>query len=269
MESNPVLNSIKARLWRRNQNWLAVICGQTGTGKSWSACSIAKIIDKSFTIDNVVFSATEFIELINSGKAKRGSVIVFDEAGVGFAARNWYSKFNKNLSYILQTFRHMNLGLIFTVPSFDFVDVHARRLFHAYIETHTINYKERYVRLKWQGLQYNAMTKTLYRKYPRVRGPDGKIRRIPYMDIYEPPDNIKNPYEAKKKSYLAMLNKEVEARIKAELNKGKHKGKTKKSIIKKAWEQGLTNKQIATEYNISLNYVKLQTNLLGGANKPQ
>ena len=69
---NIVLKRIRKRLKKTNQNFLGVICGQTGSGKSYSALTICKEIDPSFDIDRVTFTPEQFMELLNSGKLKKG-----------------------------------------------------------------------------------------------------------------------------------------------------------------------------------------------------
>ena len=95
------IHQINVRLHNRNQNWLAIICGEPGSGKSYAALSIAEKIGGNIT---VVFSPKQFMEAVNSGDLKKGDTLIFDEAGVGLAARDWNSKLNKLLGSVLQTF---------------------------------------------------------------------------------------------------------------------------------------------------------------------
>src|SRR3990172_2181506 len=74
------------RTMKKNQNNLISIVGKTGSGKTFSAISICEIMSKMdgvpFTIEHIVFSLRELMDLINSGKLKRGRKIVFDEPQV-------------------------------------------------------------------------------------------------------------------------------------------------------------------------------------------
>lgn len=205
------IKNVKNRLHKRNKNWLAIVCGETGSGKSYTALKIAKAIDPSFNIDRVVFTVKEFMELVTSKKIKRGMVIVFDEAGVQIASREWYSLRNKSINYVLQTFRHQNLGVIFTTPTFDFIDKQTRKLFHAYIETQKINKKHKYVLVKWLNLQPNPKYDKTYFKYQRT-SKDGtyKINRV---KIYKPEKDLITEYERKRRKYTTKLKNEVLAGI--------------------------------------------------------
>ena len=83
-------NYIKSRV-DRNQNYVMLFVGQTGTGKSYAAMSLAEHVDPNFNINRVVFTADEFIAILNQDKTMvKGSVIMWDEAGVGMPAREWY-----------------------------------------------------------------------------------------------------------------------------------------------------------------------------------
>jgi len=107
---------------------MIAITGETGSGKSYSALTIAELIDPEFNIDKVVFEPKDFLKLLDT--AKRGDVIVFDEAGVGIPAREWQTIQNKLFGYVLQVIRYKNIGIIFTVPHLNFIDSQARRLIH-------------------------------------------------------------------------------------------------------------------------------------------
>ena len=81
---DPVLNRVRQRLWRENKNWLAAIYGETGSGKSYTAITMAFYIDHGFSIDKVFFSCKDFIHALNQGLLKKGSCAILDEAGISF-----------------------------------------------------------------------------------------------------------------------------------------------------------------------------------------
>ena len=190
---NPLIQQIRSRLLKQNKNWLAVVCGETGSGKSYSAIKIAAAIDDSFSIEKIVFNADDLIKLLQ-GNYPPGTAIVFDEAGVGLPAREWYSIQNKILGYVLQTFRYKNYAVIFTVPSIDFIDIQARKLFHAYIETCGISRKNKTVTLKYKIPKYNNQKNKWLWYYPRISGK--VLKRI----IVSKPDwRILKEYETKKR----------------------------------------------------------------------
>jgi len=76
-----IIKYIKNRI-KNNKNFLCTITGPTGSGKTWSALSIASLLDSEFNINRVIFRGRELMKLINEGDLKPGSVIIWDEAGV-------------------------------------------------------------------------------------------------------------------------------------------------------------------------------------------
>lgn len=217
---------IQNRTLKKNKNFLGTITGPTGSGKSWAGLSIGEMVDPDFNVDRIIFTGRELMDLINSGKLKSGSFILWDEAGIDLSSRNWQSLTNKMLNFVLQTFRHKNLILIFTTPYHDFLDVASRKLFHAEFETSSINKTKKTCRIKPKLLQYNADLKKWYKKYLKiVKGGVGKstIRR---WDVPKPSDELIRMYEEKKNKFTAVLNKDIESK----LEKLKEKEETKPEV---------------------------------------
>lgn len=169
-ENETIIDLVHDRLYKKNQNFLAVFSGPTGSGKTYSALKFAELIDPNFTADNVVFSAKEFIDKVNDPNTKKGTCIIFDEAGVDYDRRNWHSFTNQALNHITQSFRYRNLAIIYTVPSMSFIDKTAQKLLHMYFETQKINRSQGYCTVKPFFIIYNPrMGENVYFKYPRVR----------------------------------------------------------------------------------------------------
>jgi hypothetical protein len=200
---NKFINRIRARTKFQNKNWLAIICGETGSGKSYSALSLAKQIGgKVFT----VFTPLEFLSLLNCGKLSKGDVIIFDEAGVGMSSREWYSVQNKLLGTVLQTFRNMNVSVIFTTPNLSFIDVQARKLFHCYMDTAYIDYKKEEAYLKVYNIQVNSRLDKIYYKKPRFTNDEGRVYTMSHLVLNKPDKKMSEYYENKKTEYTEKLN---------------------------------------------------------------
>lgn len=208
---------IKHRI-KQNKNFICIMTGATGSGKSWGALSIAEMLDKKFSIEQVVFKGTDLMKLINSGKLKRGSVIVWDEAGIDLSNRNWQSTTNKMLNFLIQTFRHKNFILLFTTPYSSFVDKATRKLFHAEIGTISIDYDNRTTKTKPQLIQYNGRLDKFYYKYLRVIGKFG-VSPINCWDIPAPSEELIQQYEDKKTRFTMDLNTEIHAELRIIENK--------------------------------------------------
>lgn len=222
-KNNYLTRYIRARLLKKNQNMLICICGPTGTGKSYSAIKLGELIDPTFTAERVVFHPEKFMSLLNygdsKGKLKKGNVVVFDEAGVNIASRTWYSISNKIVNYVLQTFRHRNLCVIFTVPDFAFIDSQTRRLFHALFETCSIDYNAKQVKLKPLMIQNNVRRGKLYYKYLRVKGDDDGMVCLRRINLGMPLVSNRDPYEIRKKKFTTNLNKDIGGEIKVKVKK--------------------------------------------------
>lgn len=241
------ISYIRSRI-KKNKNFLGFISGQTGSGKSWSSLSIAHDLDPDFSIDRVVFSGLELMELINSGNLKRGSVIVFEEVGVEMSNRNWASVTNKMLNYLIQTFRHRGFILIMNSPYSDFIDSATRKLFHAELQTQGIDFNTSECRLKPQLIQYNARIQKFYYKRLKVIRPEGVIP-VSFWKVSKPPEELIQAYEKKKRSYTDSLNK----RILSELQEQHEKQSKKKALTDiqqdtlDMLKKGLTMDQIAVQ----------------------
>jgi len=215
---------IKQRI-DQNKNFVCLISGQTGSGKSWSALSCAEMLDPHFKISQVIFRGTELLSLINSGKIKRGSVIIWDEAGIDLSNRAWQSATNKLLNFLFQTFRHKGYILFFTTPYSDFVDKLTRRLFHCEIKTVSIDFKNRTTRVKPQLMQYNSRFGKFYYKYLRVNMKGGGVMPLTDWNIPAPSNELIDAYEKKKTEFTTKLNQEIEE----ELNKVEGKKKKERN----------------------------------------
>lgn len=81
--SNWLTKQIEERI-KNNMNFLAVISGDTGSGKSFTALRIGELLGKvfnvPFTVDQVLFNPTDFFKLIQVLPSR--STIIFDEGSV-------------------------------------------------------------------------------------------------------------------------------------------------------------------------------------------
>jgi len=205
------LKRVRGRLIHRNKNWLAIVCGETGSGKSYSALSLADIIcPRGITVKrNVVLDPISFMNKIASKKdLKKGDILIFDEAGVGISSRDWYSIQNKLLGSVLQTFRNLNVGVIFTTPNLSFIDVQARKLFHNYFETVNIDYETKTAFPKIYDIQHNSRYDKTYYKHPKfVR--QGKTVTMGFIGIPKPRASLIREYEKVKTEFTEKLNQKV------------------------------------------------------------
>lgn len=105
------------------------------SGKSTFAFQLGKYIDPTLTIRRVVFSADDFRDAIY--KAKKGQVIIYDEAFTGLSSRSSLSGINRALVSLMMQMRQKNLCIILVLPTFFLLDRYAalfrsRILIHVY-----------------------------------------------------------------------------------------------------------------------------------------
>lgn len=225
--ANLFISSKKKRMMIHNKNWLAIICGGTGTGKSYTALSLAdKISVRPINISrNVVFDAEKFLKIVSNPKElKRGDILVFDEAGVNMSSREWYSIQNKLIGSVLQTFRNMNIGVIFTTPDLSYIDKQARKLFHSYFETMRIDPYENKCIVKVYNIQNHSRYDKTYFSRPRFVI-DGKIQTMDQLKVGLPRKELIDEYEVEKSKFTKKLNKEAYEELKNNKQKGKRKHK--------------------------------------------
>lgn len=192
----------------KDKNRLIAITGETGSGKSNIGISLASMIDAKFSVDHIVFDSEDFLNLLKSGKLRKGSVVVWDEAGVGMGAREFMTVINRVLSTVTQTFRHLNLVVIFTLPYLSFLDKSTRILIHINIETKVIYYKEEVAVCKWFNLQYNPRADNgrgkMYYHYPRIVRDRGVIV-LEEIEIPHAPKDIWKEYLKKAREFKELV----------------------------------------------------------------
>jgi len=201
------VSHIRNRLHKENRNFLCAVVGPTGSGKSWLALRLAEQVDKNFDIQQCVFNAKDFIALLKSGKLKRGSCVVFDEAGVNLNARNFQSQTNKALHYINQTFRSSNYAVIYTLPDFSFLDKGIRKLCHTLLQTVRLDRGRKICWVRPLMVENNAQTGKIYMKYPRWRDERHPRKKIVITKMYfnKPSEDLIEQYEAKKAEFNSRL----------------------------------------------------------------
>ncbi len=232
---------IESRI-QHNKNYLCCITGPTGSGKTYSSLKLAEDLDPLFNADRVVFTPKEFINLLNNGNLKSGSVIVFDEAGVSLNNREWQSKSNNLIQYILQTFRHKNYIVIFTSPDFAFIDKASRKLFHSYMETNGIDFENKVCKIKPLMIQISQRTGDMYFKYLRMKAKGIGRAKITQIKIPLPSKELIKDYEVKKTKFTSALNEKIENEFNSEEKRDINKERIEKlELIKFRTCYGLRN----------------------------
>jgi len=200
-------------LEKYNQTRLVVTCGRLGTGKSLSALTLGYVLKgEDFKPDKHVAhgSSDQFVKIMK--KSKPGDFIVYDEVGVGMDSRQWYSKRNIIMSQVFQTCRTRNLFIVFTTPSFDFVDVKVRKLFHNFVKMYDKNkllYRKNQAKARWYEIVTNSWSGDFYPKKMSVNL-NGRISELDWIYYNKPPAHICEAYEKSRKKMADKREKKAE-----------------------------------------------------------
>lgn len=202
---------------KENRNANLVFVGDTGSGKSYSSISLAEKIDPNFSADRIVFTTLDFLKLVNSNLSP-GSVIIFDDAGLGIPAREWQATSAKIFGKLFQGFRYKNLVTMITVPNIAFIERQSRMLMHLYLEA-----------TDTQGIMKP------FRPFFPFRGDDRLGFKYPTMErggreikikasVYDlPSQQIIQAYEQKKMDYMEKTNREFQEEMEFSLEREQHK----------------------------------------------
>ena len=130
-----------------NQHVLLNIIGKTGMGKSNAAMRIGEEVagyiatvkggkpEDYFNITNIaIMRLDSIIPIIEDLDNKRFNIIVLDDIGASYSARDFNKGVNKNMNKVFQTFRDTNTMLIMTMPDSFLIDKVGRKLAHYQIE---------------------------------------------------------------------------------------------------------------------------------------
>lgn len=109
-------DEFKPILIEKDWDFVGLIDGREGSGKSTIAQQACYYFDETFNLDRIVFTPQEFEEQVM--KAEKGQAILWDEAAEGTSANNYYSQINKSIKRMLQQIRQKNLVIFIVLPYF-------------------------------------------------------------------------------------------------------------------------------------------------------
>lgn len=132
-----IINNVKPKIAKKDFDWVWVVDGGEGSGKSTFAMQLAKVLDSNFCLDRVCMTPAEFTKAIL--RAKKGECVVFDEAFTGLSSRASLTEINRLLVSLMMEMRQKNLFVIIVMPTFFLLDRYvalfrARGLFHVYLK---------------------------------------------------------------------------------------------------------------------------------------
>jgi len=198
--------------FKANKNVLGVCSGATGSGKSYQDLRRAELwyqyrFKEPFPPENICFSIGHLMRRLRDGGLRKGELLIFEEAGASFGSLDFHNKVQKVFGYVLQSFRSLNIGVLFNLPYLTMMNKTGRTLIHYHFQTTTINPITKVSKCKPFFRQVNQSTGKIYEKYLRVRV-NGKPRKVIRLNWNIPSESLRNSYEKKKIKFLTNLTEE-------------------------------------------------------------
>lgn len=233
------------------------------SGKSWGMLSIAYLIDPTFEPRQIAFSFREVMKIINSVwfQKKKWKIILFDEPQTSISNRQWQSLTNRLFNFLLSTFRHQNVILLFATPYADFIDVASQKLLHCKFEVKGHSVKTNLTTIRPKLLQYNSRMKKFYEHslYVMHKGKAGGSTKLVKWNVPKPPQHLIDPYEEKKSAFTHSLNKDIEGQLDTMETKQREKDNpTENNAI---FDTGEPTQFLSSTQNQWLEYIKTHPNL--------
>lgn len=210
LREGDVMNGILyRRIFKSNNSWIQVTCGQTGSGKSLKDLREAElwyknILKRPFPIENVCFSTEQILSRLTSNDLKKGDILILEEAGVSQGSLDFASSVAKIFNYVLQSFRSRQIILFLNLPYFSMLNKNTRMLAHMLHQTISIDAKNKQCIIKPLFLQTDQKTGKVYTHFPQVLVGD-YFEPIELLGYHLPSDDIRIPYEKKKDQFLTSL----------------------------------------------------------------
>lgn len=255
---NHFYRDVYYRLHNRDQNFLFVITGGTGSGKSFAALRMAQKIDPNFTDNmekNIVYFPEEFMDRVYDPELYQGAVLIWEEVGTAISSKDWYSIINKQIGYVIQTFRKKHICLIMTVPSTDFMDSTVRKLVNAIGRMIHIDRKNMISKMRVWYVNYESNIKKWYFKKPIITIYEtGERFKITHLNMPKVDAESSRRYEKIRAEFVRKLGLQVKSEL--DVARGKMPKKMDvPTIVKKVIDNQEKYRHIKTG---RLSYVKIQ-----------
>jgi len=133
------LDIIFDQINHKDNDFVGIVDGFEGVGKSVIAQQVAYRVDPTLTLDRICFTADEFKKAVLG--AKKGQAIVYDEAITGAFSREAIQQMNVVLIKMMAQIRQKNLFMLLVLPSFFDLDKNlaiwrSKFLIHCHYGTH-------------------------------------------------------------------------------------------------------------------------------------
>lgn len=215
IRKRPILRrKIWDRVHKEDKNYMCIVCGQTGEGKSEFGLRLCELLDPNFSKDQVAFELDEFMSLVEDRSYDEGSAILFDEVGVALDAATHYDQDQLKINRILQTWREQNRILVMTAPHIRLIQKKSRGLLHGQFDMKTIDLEHHMSTAFYRHFSQDTDTGDVWKKNPRLRDPtDHATKQYQTVSLYKPSPDLVDPYQEKKIAFNDRLNKQVKEEV--------------------------------------------------------
>lgn len=206
---NQLTEYVKPSVQKEDFDFVMIVDGEEGSGKSVAAQQIAKVLDPNFEIDTICFTADEFIKKVTS--AKKNQCIIFDEAFTGLSSRSSLSEINHLVVSMMMEMRQKNLFIIIVMPSVFMLDKYAvfhraKGLFHVYLDDGKRGYWRFFNR---KAMKYLYITGKKFYEYEQATHTSfGRFQKIYTVDEIEYRKRKAAAFNKKKRSTKAEAYKQ-------------------------------------------------------------
>jgi len=162
------LDGVKEKL-RKDMDWLHLVVGYEGVGKSCLGIQICQDVDSDFDVSRIVFSPMEFMEAVH--RAKPYQAILCDEGVELLFTRKAMHREQVDIIKTLTQIRAKNLFICICIPDLFLID--------SYIRGHRIKSMTRIVRRGVFAFFSKKRTGQIY------RDPEMRTVKYPQPNFYE------------------------------------------------------------------------------------
>ncbi len=180
------LDRIKDVVTKKDRDFVLVVDGEEGCGKSVLAMQIGKYLDPNLSLDNITFNATQFIKKLKN--SKKFTCVILDEAFSAASSRGALSEVNKSMIGVATEMRQKNLFIIINLPTFFDLDRYfalwrCRALIHVYFDKK--GSRGQYVIFPKSSKKYLYLTGKKYYNYSKPKSPLPACRFNNYYPVDE------------------------------------------------------------------------------------
>ncbi len=198
-----LVEEIRKSVYDLKLNRVITAVGPPGSGKSWTGIRIGQLVDDSFDINRIIFPGIEYVKAFANPDLSIGSFLLWDDAGLGAPAREFWSILNRCIGFIAQSSRFRRIILWITLPDKSFLDSQPRKLVDIHLEFLKRENPKMPIAARIYLPETNRRTGKIYYKHPRifdaVRGPK-VLEMIRFPNL--PDEHITNEYENRKHGYM-------------------------------------------------------------------